>query len=305
MALSVDMLRLTGNPLVADELELSLLNGMLGGQSPTGRWWTYNTPMDGVKKASAHDIVFQARAGSPELNCCSVNAPRGLSMLAEWALMAADDGLYLNFYGPGTMTVALPEGRRLKLAQATQYPVQGKVAIQVGLVQDTSFTLWLRIPSWSHSTNVMVNGAPVGPATAGSYLALARQWQDGDRIDVELDMGLHVWFGERECTGKASLYRGPLLLAYDQRYNTMDPADIPTIDIHHLTYEELSWEQPLAPWLLLRFQAQDGSPLLLCDFANAGMSGTEYRSWLPVAESFLRAPSRLAPIWTESAMARS
>jgi DUF1680 family protein len=87
MALSVDMLKLTANSIVADEIELSLLNGMLGGQSPTGRWWTYNTPMDGVKKASAHDIVFQARAGSPELNCCSVNAPRGLSMIADWGLM--------------------------------------------------------------------------------------------------------------------------------------------------------------------------------------------------------------------------
>ena len=92
MAVSVDMLRMTGVPIVADELELATFNAMLGGQSPTGRWWTYNTPMDGVRKASAHDIVFQARPGSPELNCCSVNGPRGLGMLAEWAVMQQGDG---------------------------------------------------------------------------------------------------------------------------------------------------------------------------------------------------------------------
>jgi DUF1680 family protein len=301
MALSVDMLRLTGNPIVVDELELSLYNGILGGQSPTGRWWTYNTPMDGVKKASAHDIVFQARAGSPELNCCSVNAPRGLSMLADWAILAADDGLFLNFYGPGSLRVALPQGGMIKLAQTTAYPVQGKIAIAVGLEHDATFTLHLRIPSWSHKTTVMVNDAPVGPVEsvgAGSYLPLARTWQDGDRIDVEFDMALHFWVGERECAGKASLYRGPILLAYDQRYNQVDPDEIATLDLRNLTYAEMDWQQPLAPWLLLRFEAQDGSPLLLCDFANAGMSGTEYRSWLPVAQSLPVAPSRVKPVWT-------
>ena len=81
MALTVDALRLTGNPLAADELELSTFNGMLGAQHPSGSWWTYNTPMNGVREASHHTIVFQSRAGTPDLNCCSVNAPRGLGML--------------------------------------------------------------------------------------------------------------------------------------------------------------------------------------------------------------------------------
>jgi DUF1680 family protein len=302
MALSVDMLRLTGNPIVADELELSLFNGMLGGQSPTGRWWTYNTPMDGVKKASAHDIVFQARAGSPELNCCSVNAPRGVAMLAEWAIMAAEDGLYLNFYGPGKMVVPLAQSASqegtLTLTQTTEYPRQGAVAIEVGLEQDTHFVLHLRIPSWSQDTQVKVNGTPVETVTAGRYLPLARTWRNGDRIEIELDMGLHFWLGERECAGKVSLYRGPILLAYDQRYNKVDPADIPQLDLRHLAHVEMTWDQPLAPWLLLCFQSPDGAPLFLCDFANAGMVGTEYRSWLPVAENFAMPPSPNKPVWT-------
>jgi hypothetical protein len=88
------------------------------------------------------------------------------------------------------------------------------------------------------------------------------------------------------------------LLAYDQRYNSIDPAEIPTLDLHHLSYVECEWEQPMAPWLLLRFMAQDGSALYLCDFANAGMAGTEYRSWLPVAESLGAAPPQAQPVWT-------
>ena len=296
MALSVDMLRLTANPLIADEIELSLFNGMLGGQSPTGRWWTYNTPMDGVKKASAHDIVFQARAGSPELNCCSVNAPRGLSMLAEWALMAGQDGFTLNFYGPGTMRVPLNSGATLTLTQTTDYPLQGRVVIEVGLEQPSTFTLHLRIPSWSQTTRVTVNGEAV-ETVAGSYLALARTWQHRDRIELDLDMRLHLWMGEKECEGKVSLYRGPILLAYDQRYNSMDPADIPPISLHHLTYIETAWGGPLAPWLLLRFAGQDGTPLYLCDFANAGIAGTEYRSWLPLTQATAIRRVDALPVW--------
>jgi DUF1680 family protein len=102
MALSVDMLGLTADPRVADEVELSFYNAALGAQHPSGRWCTYNTPMDGVREASAHTIVFQSRAGTPELNCCSVNGPRGLGMLSEWAMMAGSNrDLYVNYFGPG------------------------------------------------------------------------------------------------------------------------------------------------------------------------------------------------------------
>jgi DUF1680 family protein len=106
MALSVDMLRLTGDPLAADELELSTYNACLGAQHPSGRWWTYNTPMDGVREASAHTIVFQARAGTPELNCCSVNGPRVLGMLSEWSVMRDREGLAVDQH----LGVARPAG---------------------------------------------------------------------------------------------------------------------------------------------------------------------------------------------------
>ena len=105
LAMSVEMLRMTGSSVVADEIELATLNSGFGLHSRSGRWVTYNTPMDGVRNASAHDIVFQARAGSPELNCCSVNGPRALGMIGDWALMRERGGLVLNWYGPGSMTV--------------------------------------------------------------------------------------------------------------------------------------------------------------------------------------------------------
>src|SRR5262249_9748757 len=125
LAMGVEMLRLTENSVVADELELTTLNSVFGMHSPTGRWATYNTPMDVVRKASVRDIGFQARPGTPELNCCSVNSARGFGMISDWALMQDKDGLIVNWYGPGAMTTKMPSGVTLKLGQETDYPREG------------------------------------------------------------------------------------------------------------------------------------------------------------------------------------
>jgi uncharacterized protein len=282
MALSVDMLRLTGDSQVADELELATLNATLGAQSPSGRWWTYNTPMDGVRKASAHEIVFQAREGSPELNCCSVNGPRSLGMLSEWALMQAPDGIVLNYYGPSAFTLSLPSGQPLRLTQTTNYPCDGRIAVAVALARPESFALHLRIPAWCRAAKVSLNGEALPGAEAGSYFAVQRTWQNGDMLTIELALAMRTWIGEREAAGKVSCYYGPLLLAYDRRFNRIDPNDLPSVDLEHLGAQLLPWAGGSPdPWLLVRVPTCDGRELVLCDFASAGAAGTPYRTWLP------------------------
>lgn len=298
IALSVEMLKLTGDSAVADEIELSTLNSVTGMHSPTGRWATYNTPMDGVRRASAHSIVFQAREGSPELNCCSVNSPRGFGMLSDWAVLRDAEGMMLNHYGPSTITTVLPSGTRVTLAQTTDYPVSGRVVLRVNPAEVADFTLKLRIPYWSAETRVAVNGQRVFVVIPGRYLSLARTWTPGDTVELDFDMSLHYWRGERECAGLTSVYRGPLLLAYDHRYNLERAADapprvrhddasqslvpMPTLGARRMRGCVVSWDDWLPPLLLLEFEDVDGLPVWLCDFGSAGEAGTPYRSWLPI-----------------------
>lgn len=287
MALCIDVLRITGDSTVADELELATYNAVSGAQHPSGRWWTYNTPMDGVRRASAHDIVFQAHQGAPELNCCSVNAPRGLGMLSEWAVMRAADGVNLNYYGTGRVQLPLTRGRTLTLNVQGDYPRRPEVQIGVSVTRPTQFALRLRIPAWSRKTEVWLNGQRVSDVTPGTYLTLQREWRSGDTLRLRFDFSLHAWLGEREQAGKVSLYRGPILLAYDQRFNAMDPDDVPALSLANLRYAEEQKTGALSPLLLLRFTGVDGRALRLCDFASAGAAGTVYRSWLPVRETSL------------------
>ena len=302
LAMSVEMLKLTGNSIVADELELSTLNSVVGMHSPSGRWATYNTPMNGVRRASAHTIVFQAREGSPELNCCSVNSPRGFGLISEWAIMRDPQALILNWYGPGRIEVPLEPGLSVTLTEETTYPVSGRVSIQVDPTASTTWTLKLRVPHWSRHTRVWVNGEAVLPVMPGAYLCIRRRWSSGDTIRIELDMSLHAWLGERECAGLASLYRGPILLAFDHRYNLRRAADskptvreidewagrlgydlgVPVLNAQRLNERLVTWEDWLPPLLLLQVTTEAGESVRLCDFGSAGQAGTPYQSWLPL-----------------------
>jgi uncharacterized protein len=301
--MSIDMLRLSANPVVADELELATYNGLIGGQHPSGRWWTYNTPMDGTKEASAHTINFQCRPGSPELNCCSVNAPRGLALLSEWAILGNKDGVMVNFYGPMDANMISPSGRKLTLRQTTNYPVEGIVALDLTLAAPEKFSLGLRIPSWSQRTRARVNGQPVEVSSPGSYLQISREWRSGDRVELELDMSPHFWVGDREAFGKTSIYYGPLLLAFDPVYNSMDPDQIPELNASGLKLEPVTTDRVIRPWLLLKTISTPGTEVLLSDFATAGAYGNRYVSWLPVKNVAAIPYDPKQPIWSNRSIA--
>lgn len=276
MALSVDMLELTGDPAIADELELSTLNGALGAQHPSGRWWTYDTPMNGERKASALDIVFQARAGTPELNCCAVNGPRAPGMLSEWAVMRHGDDITVNWHGP--MTFSHP-GLPLKLSNTSHYPMDGTVIWKVETPGKRK--LRFRIPGWAAGAEVSVAGE-VAPVTPGTYFEAGRDWLAGDLIRFHFPMPLRAVAGAREQDGRVSIYRGPLLLAWDQQDNGYDELAIPRLDPADLTNSKMVAVAKEDAWLAMDIPVS-GQVLRLRDFASAGSRGTRYRSWLKTA----------------------
>lgn len=291
LGLSVETLRLTGDSRIADALEHATWNAVLGYQHPSGRWCTYDTPMNGKREASAHSIVFQSRPGTPELNCCSVNGPNGLGLISQWAVLGGRSGLYLNYYGPGSSKIQLEDGSLWSVVQTTEYPRNGTVELEISPPQATKLPILLRIPEWSLHTSVWVNGVPVEKVVPGAYLKIDRTWNPGDKVTLVLDMRLRALRGDENVQFKTSLLRGPILLAFDQKYNTMDPADVPELDLAALVLDPLPADdpilkdKPLGPIVALATQPANGDRIVLCDFASAGAYGTLYHSWLPVRNS--------------------
>ncbi len=290
MALSVDVLQLTGDPTVADELEYSTWNQCLAAQHPSGSWCTYDTPMNGVRAPAYHQINFQYRPGSPELNCCSVNAPRGLGMLSEWAVLRDRSAIVLNYYGPSTFSIVCDNGAHLNIRQETRYPVDNLVKIVLEPDAPSTFPLRLRIPGWANYAEVRINDIPeTASPQAGSYFTIERTWTAGDTVTLRLDMSVRKVTGAPpDRFGKIALLRGPLLLAYDAFFNDIEPSQIPEIAPESLALQPMPVPPPthvgrFAPMGLWRASAADGTAIVLCDFASAGAHGTEYAAWLPDA----------------------
>ena len=279
MALSVDMLNMTSDSRIADELELSTWNGFLGAQHPSGRMFTYNTPMLGDKKASADDIVFQAIAGSSELNCCSVNAPRGFGMIGQWGMYVDDKSLTVNYYGASETTLRTPAGKAVEVSQMGGYPFDGDIALKIK--SKGVETLRLRIPAWSKSTKVLRNGKDLGAVKCGEYLVL-EDVKGTENITIKFDMTLHFWHGERNLTGRVSVYSGPILLTLDQRFDAQAYSNDTTIDPASIKLERTTSSNTLfpQPHLLVKATDNQGHTFVLCDFASAGQTGTYYTTWL-------------------------
>ncbi len=277
--ISTDMLKLTGDARVADELEWSTLNSALGSIPFDGSTSTYSNQPDGARHYGKE--IFQGPKDGAELNCCSTNAYRALGMLSEWGLMQDKDGLFLNYYGPSAWSAQLPSGNKVSLKQDTRYPADGLVRITVTPEKAERFTLHLRIPRWSKTSQCSVNGKAIKGLAPGNYLAVTRKWRAGDTVELRLDFSPWFWAGEQECSGKLAVYRGPILYTFDARFNNITQENMPALDCQSLAFEPMQENTAPQPWILTRIKDHAGSQFTACDFSSAGMTGTPYRSWFP------------------------
>lgn len=293
MALTIDALLLTGRVDAADALERSLYNAMLGAQSPDGSKWTYDTSVGGIVHAgrtfpgrripASAELFWQAIVpGGPSCSCCALNGPRGLGCLGEWAVLLADNTVVVNYYGPSTISVSVPNGPRVTLEQLTTYPSSGAVTLRVHPNVAETFTVKLRIPAWSAGTMVSVNGVPQANVTAGTYHSITRLWSDNDTIALSLNVTPRVVDGaastrpgaQGSTAGKIAVYAGPLLMAYDSRYGTVAPNGAPRLyrsAVAAATAGQPSASTSVTPLRVVNVSTESGS-LALCDFATAGLA---------------------------------
>jgi hypothetical protein len=100
------------------------------------------------------------------------------------------------------------------MRQETKFPDEARSRFVVDTDQPTNLMLHLRIPAWvAGSATVKINGKGSDvSASPGSYLSIARTWNRGDQIELELPMELRYEAMPDDRSLRAILY-GPLLLA--------------------------------------------------------------------------------------------
>lgn len=265
------MLAASGDAKYTDIMERALYNGINSGMSLNGTLYCYRNPLSSNGEKIRNEWY--------DTTCCPPNLERILASLPGYFYATAKDGIYAHFYHNSTLDWHLENGTPLQIKQTTNYPWTGDVTLTVTPGAETEFTLYARIPGWSKTTKVTVNGSPTASPTSGKYLAIRRHWKPGDRVQLHFDTTPRLIAANPQVTednGKVAVQRGPLVYCMEQ---IDEPAKV----------TDLLLSKPTAPF------DSKFDPALLGGIAVLKHPGAEYRKSLedePLYEPLDKSESR-------------
>jgi len=251
-----------------DYYERLLLNHRIGTIRPhvgTTQYYLSLTP--GVWKTFAtEDQTFW---------CCTGTGIEEYAKLTDSIYWHDDDGVYVNLFIASELDW---QERRFKLRQDTTYPESQHTAITVVEAGPRPLTIRLRVPGWLRSAPVVtLNGRSLDASAApGSYLAITRTWKDGDRVEMELPMHLHMEAMPDDPRTQAFLY-GPLVLAGDLGNDGLTAAHIvgPNLRVGAAGVEQHG--SPLGP-------VNQTPPVPDLEIPTFRSTGSDVDSWIKVAD---------------------
>ena len=279
-----NLLRLTGNPMYADQIEKSVYNALLASMKMDGSQIAKYSPLEGMRHEGEQQCGMR-------INCCNANGPRAFALIPKMALMTSGNEILVNLYNQSSASVQLNPKNKVIIEQTTTYPESGQIEITIQPEKPETFALSLRIPAWSSNTSVLVNGLTVEGIQPGTYQKITREWKSGDKVVLKLDMSGRLI----SLNGHQAILRGPILMARDSRFNDGFVDETAVIQQKENRVELLpSTEKPEHIWMSfsaplvlgtdLEGEGRNPKPVHFCDFASAGNTwnrDSRYRVWIP------------------------
>ncbi|MBE7027168.1 MAG: hypothetical protein E7410_06395 [Ruminococcaceae bacterium] len=302
---------LTGDPKYADAFEISFYNAYLGSLNTEDiidpfikREYpdciTEPLPFDSYAPLTAGkrgSKVGGLRVMSDKryYGCCACIGSVGIGLVPQMQLLKNEGGLVLNMFINGSINTTTPGAKSITLNTQTEYPKCPNVKIEVCVDTPEEFTILIRNPYWSKNTKVSVNGE--SKAVNEGYISLDKLWENGDLIELELDMRteviLPIPYGHQVLMNKViwgknymiptydeedpiahkhiALRRGPVMLAQENRlgYCVDDAIEIKIND----GFADVELTDEAVPYdcvVKARVKLNDGSDMLVTDYASAG-----------------------------------
>lgn len=220
----------TADCAVADYYERALYNHILGQQDPETGMMAYFLPL----LSGAHK-VYSTKEKS--FWCCVGSGFENHSKYGEAIYYHNDNGIYVNLFIPSEVNWAC---KGMCIRQETMFPQEETTRLRISMEKPSQATVYLRYPSWSKDVKVSVNGEKVSvEQKPGTYIAISREWKDGDRISATFPMEVRL---ERmpDNPNKAALMYGPLVLAAERGTEGMQvpaPYSNPSVYNDYYTYD--------------------------------------------------------------------
>lgn len=214
------MLEQEVNGEYADVMERAFYNTVLAGMQLDGKKFFYVNPLEcvpgisGVAVTHRHDLT--QRPKWYECACCPPNTARLISSFGKYAYGENADTAYCHMFAGGEAVFE----NGIKLSCKTEYPYGFTVTYRV---LEGAGRLAIRIPSWSRTYQVSVNGKETVQTLENGYLYC--QVAAGDVIVITLDESPYMVYASAkvpELTGCVSVCRGPLVYCFEGVDNDND-----------------------------------------------------------------------------------
>lgn len=276
------LLEVTGDSRYADDIERTMYNALMSSMKADNSQIVKYVPLEGYRREGEHQCGVN-------INCCNANGPRAFAMIPRVAYrMPSDSRIDVNFYIPSEAAFRLGK-RTVTISQETAYPQSDEVMVTVNPDKPVNASIAFRIPSWSVSTVVEVNGEAVSTVARGQYCIIEREWKTGDAVRIRFDMPARPVY----LNNMVAILRGPVLFSRDSRFGdgfVDEPVSVPgrgdTIEMKPAETLDGMWmaytvRLVCGPYADAQLDAKE---VHLCDFASAGNTWDEsqrYRVWLP------------------------
>jgi len=187
-----------------DYYERALYNHILGSQDPKTGGVTYFYSLK-----PGHFKIYSTPFDS--MWCCVGTGIENHSKYGDTIYYHNEDTLWVNLFIPSQLDW---KEKGVTVRQETRFPREDTTTITLSAKKQQEFSVRIRVPYWAtKGAEVWVNGRKEkAQAKPQSYLALSRAWKDGDRIEVRLPMGLHL-YRARDDKSLGVVMFGPLVLA--------------------------------------------------------------------------------------------
>jgi DUF1680 family protein len=280
--LNKQLLHLTGEAKYAQEIETSTYNALLGAQFADGEGWSYHTFTNGKKHLANYN------------DCCPSSGVMALEELSPMVYTRRAGGIACNLFTESDATITMENGNKVRIAQKTQYPFDGKIRMQISTVRAASFPLYIRIPEWANAAEIKLNGKSVTEVIkAGSYVTLNSNWNKESVVEINFPIELKLAEASEYATkpqGTDDIYRinwlalvrGPLVYATHGLINGEDREknfDLSAKDGLNL-FKPVIYKGLPAPGYEVTIKGQ--KPLLFLPYCEAGgrTPGTWRLTWI-------------------------
>lgn len=220
----------TADPSIADYYERALYNHILGQQDPATGMVAYFLPL-----MSGSHKVYSTKENS--FWCCVGSGFESHAKYGEAIYYHNNQGIYVNLFIPSQVTW---KEKGVTLRQETGFPEEETVRFILSTHQPLLTTIYLRYPFWSEKVEILINGKKITvKQKSGSYIALTREWKDGDCISATYPMQLRLE-ATPDNPDKAALLYGPLVLAGERGTAGMQapaPFSNPALYNDYYTYD--------------------------------------------------------------------